>query len=76
MSEVTMRGLCQTLIESYKDFHNLVREPLGLPEFKDKLELLFFPDDSFSLKIWEHLVYMWSEDKIEEKKNLVKGRNK
>lgn len=41
-SEITFRGLCQLLIESFKEFHDLVREPLGLPLFREQLELILF----------------------------------
>jgi len=74
-SEIVLRGLCQLLIESFREFHSTVRVPLGLPEFGKELELNLFQDGSFSLRAWEHLVYLHCNDEIEERLILAQGRS-
>lgn len=50
--EVIKRGLGQLLIKTHIDFHNFVREPLGLPKLGPELEMQTFTDDTFCLTLF------------------------
>lgn len=48
---------------------------MGLKEFGPELLLKFFPDNTFTLKQWEHLCYLKDSDLIEEHFHLANGRS-
>lgn len=73
--EVAMRGLCQLLIECFRDFYDFVRKPLGLKKFGEELMVEFLPDNSYVIRKWEHLAYCTDSDLIEDRAHLAIGRN-
>ena len=71
--EIVKRGVCQLGLNAFKDVFLILSRHIKLPQLSAEPQIIEYPDQTFALNWWPHLIYNVNGDRIYRHQQFAEG---